>query len=634
MIPENIKKYLSLQPFFPSLIPAVLANTLISMVISFPLFKYGNQQTSLFTSFINLISFTSHYFLLNISVGIIIFVLSFILHGRIMIFSKIILFFLLQVLLLIDTKIYSIFYYHLNSLVWNVITTEGAFDSVILGKVTIFIFSLYLLIIFLTELIINVKLANLYKNIKPERLPLYIKSLKVLFTVCICLIIVDKGIYAYGDIVNETSITKNARLYPLYQPFTIKRFASKVLHIEVNRELNFKMSNSNSMVKYPKQKLTFDSSKTKNYNIIVIVLDGFRFDMMNKDVTPNIWAFGQENLIYNNHYSGGNGTRFGIFTLLYGIHGSYWHNFLAQRISPIFIDTLIDHGYDFTILSATLLTFPEFRKTAFVKIPENIKDNFPGQNIPQKDELMTGEFINYISSRQSEKPFFAFLFYNSSHQSFHHPAEFKKFLPVSDREINYFKDIGKSNIHLLKNRYKNALYYEDYLLGKIIKELEVRSLLDNSIVIITGDHGEEFYENDFFGHTSSFDDYQLKTAFVLHYPRNKHQIIQRITSHLDVVPTLMDYLGCISPPENYSQGLSLLGSKTHNYITVANWDNAAIIDNELKIVYSTELYNIGSFEVRRKTDYTLVENARQLLKQKNSLLLDVLRKMSEFYKGM
>ena len=176
--------------------------------------------------------------------------------------------------------------------------------------------------------------------------------------------------------------------------------------------------------------------------------------------------------------------------------------------------------------------------------------------------------------------------------------------------------------------------YEDYLIGKIIETLEVRDLLDNSIVIITGDYGEEFYENDFFGHTSSFDDYQLKTAFVLHYPGNKYQLIQRITSHLDIVPTLMDYLGCISSPENYSQGLPLLGTKNHAYITVANRDNAAIIDDDVRIIYSTELYNIGSFEVRRKTDYTRVDDDRQLLRQKNSLLLDVLRRMSEFYKEM
>ena len=156
-------------------------------------------------------------------------------------------------------------------------------------------------------------------------------------------------------------------------------------------------------------------------------------------------------------------------------------------------------------------------------------------------------------------------------------------------------------------------------------------MLEKTILLITGDHGEEFYENGFLGHTSSFDDYQTKTVFVFHYPGIKNQVINRITSHLDLVPTLMESLGCTSPAGDYSQGISLIGNGSHEYINVANWDNAALVDNDFKIVYSTELYNMGKFEVHRKADYALIDNAGQLLKQKKRFLLDVLQKMSEFY---
>ncbi len=127
-------------------------------------------------------------------------------------------------------------------------------------------------------------------------------------------------------------------------------------------------------LRYPLKELAFDPSRNRNYNVIVIALEGVRFDNLNRDIMPNTWSFGQQNIVYNNHYSGGNGTRFGLFSLFYGINGTYWHNFLAQRRSPLLIDSLIDRGYDFKILSSTRLTFPEFRKTAFIRIPEYIED--------------------------------------------------------------------------------------------------------------------------------------------------------------------------------------------------------------------------------------------------------------------
>lgn len=547
-----------------------------------------------------------------------------------MLLLRILLFFMLQTVLLVDTKIYSLFNYHINSLVWNVLTTEGVSDSVILGKGTILIFSVWLSVIFIAEVIINIYLAGFYKKIKPEKLSFFMKTSKVIFAVCLSLIIFDKGLYAYGDLFNITDITKNAKLYPLYQPFTIKRFAADTLHIKVNRELDFKVSASTTSLRYPRKELVFDPSKNRNYNVIVIALEGLRFDMLSKDIMPNTWSLGQQNIVYNNHYSGGNGTRFGLFSLFYGINGTYWHNFLAQRRSPLLIDSLIDRGYDFKILSSTRLTFPEFRKTAFIRIPEYIEDTVSPGEAPERDRIITEKLIDHISQKM-QKPFFAFLFYNASHQPYLYPKEFEKFLPVSKSEINYFKDTDKENISRLKNRYMNSLFYDDFLIGKIILSLKKSGKLDKTIVLITGDHGEEFYENGFLGHTSSFDDYQTKTVFVLHYPGIKNQAINRITSHQDLVPTLMESLGCTSPAGDYSQGISLIGNDSHEYINVANWDNAALVDNDLKIVYSTEMYNMGKFEVHRKADYSLIDNAGQLLRQKKGFLLDVLKKMSEFY---
>jgi membrane-anchored protein YejM (alkaline phosphatase superfamily) len=631
MIPEKLKKYISVRSFFALFVPLILVNTIISLMVTFSLVRSGYQGNSFSSFILNVIPFVSHFFLLNLAVGLVASVLSLLLGRRLIPAVIAILFILLQSLLLIDTRIYSIFHYHINALVLNVITTEGAADSVILGKNTLIMFTGWLLLVLMAEIFFTRLFLKLAEGNSPAR-PALLKISRALFVAGILLVALDKGIYAYGDLNNDTMITKNAKLFPLYQTFTIKRFASKVLHMKVNREENFKVPVS-SLVKYPRQPLKFDAAGAQNYNIIVIVADGLRFDMLDREIMPNVWKFGKENITYADHYSGGNGTRFGIFTLFYGIHGTYWHNFLANRIPPVLIDALLEKGYDFKILSSTRLTFPEFRKTAFLKVPDSIEDNVaPEGNAAVRDSILTDKLLQYMNTRKKVTPFFAFVFYDASHQPYAYPGEFEKFRPAGNQEINYFKNLGKESIGPLKNQYKNAVYYDDYLIGKILSSLKENNLLDSTIVIICGDHGEEFFENGYFGHTSSFDDYELKTVFVMHYPGQGHRTVQRISSHLDVVPTLMESLGCTSPADDYSQGFSLLSDTHHRYVSVSNWDTAALIDDEYKIVFSTELYNLTSFEVRKKEDYAVVADSKTVLKQRKPLLLDTTLKMSEFYR--
>lgn len=619
------KKNVSFALFFPFVAPLIGVNTIISLLILLPIFLASYRGPFLF----NVIPFAAHSFLLNLAAGIPITVLSLFGRRRGLLATGIAPFLLLQTLLLIDTRIYMIFHFHINALVLNVITTEGAGDSVILGTGTILSFLGVLSLIAVAEVVLAFMLL---KRADVQRYShILARTAKGVLVGGILLIALDKGIYAYGDLMNNTTITKSAKLYPLYQPLTVKHLALNVFKFEVNRETDLKLETETGAIRYPKRPVTFDTLKDRGFNILFIVIDGLRFDMLTPDVMPNTWKFSREALVYRNHYSGGNGTRFGLFTLFYGIHGSYWHNFLAHRTPPVLIDTLIDKDYEFRILSSTRLTFPEFRKTAFLRIPDSVRDTFTTGDSPERDRILTEDLTDYLSRWTTDKPFFAFLFYNSSHQPFQYPQEFERFKPVGPPEINYFTTIGKEQTDLIRNRYKNALLSSDHLVGNLLNVLREKRLMDRTIVIICGDHGEEFYEDGSFGHTSSFNDYQLKTVFVMRHPDAGASVVDRLTSHLDVVPTLMESLGAVSPASDYSQGISLLSARRHDYVTGANWDTAALIDDRNVIVFSTETYNLGSFEVREKGSYTEIPDDSRVLKDHRSALLDMTHRMSEFY---
>jgi membrane-anchored protein YejM (alkaline phosphatase superfamily) len=78
--------------------------------------------------------------------------------------------------------------------------------------------------------------------------------------------------------------------------------------------------------------------------------------------------------------------------------------------------------------------------------------------------------------------------------------------------------------------------------------------MDNTLIFIAGDHGEEFGEYGFFGHDSMYDPDQIRTIIVVHIPGQPPQKIQRVASHLDFVPTILSYMGVENPLNVYAQG--------------------------------------------------------------------------------
>jgi hypothetical protein len=357
----------------------------------------------------------------------------------------------------------------------------------------------------------------------------------------------------------------------------------------------------------------------------MVVLEGLRADMLNPRVMPHLWAFSQQALRFRRHYSSGNGSRMGIFGLLYGLAGSHWHSFLAERQGPVLLEVLKGLGYSFKVLSSTRLTFPEFRKTAFVGLSPFIEDSLKGDSA-QRDALLMERLIGFL--REARRPFFAFAFLNASHQPYTYPKAFERFGPTAQEEINYFKKIQAHQAALLKNRYMNALYWDDHLLGLLFESLKEEGLLKDTVVLITGDHGEEFLEGGYFGHTSSFSDYQVQVPLVLYVPGETPREVRALSSHLDVPPTLLGLLGFENPPQEYCQGQSLLGPRRRPYVVSSSWRRLCIITAEQRLVVGTggyaawELYDSAYRPLR----------LRQLSPALKAALREVLRQNTLFYR--
>jgi len=526
-----------------------------------------------------------------------------------------------QLLNITDLGIYRIFRIHINSMVLNLVFTKGAGDSLHLGAGTLLLFALIIAVIFSLEFWWYHRMV-----VRKKDAPIPRKLMVILLCTGLIVILADKSTYAVADLYNQTKILRYNKIFPLYQPLTIKRMVSKRFGFQVNRESFDVPEPGDSGLNYPLESLR--SHQIKEYqNILWIVIDAMRWDMLSPERAPNLWEFARQSLVFKNHYSGGNATRFGVFSLFYGIDGHYWHRFLGERQSPVFMDFLRQNGYDFKIVSSSKLTNPEFRKTVFIHVPSAIVDSLPGSHADVKDPELTSTFSGWLTYRNSKKPFFAFLFYDAPHGPYSYPDAFDINRP-SNRNPNYLLT-GKKDREVLFNSYKNAVRFDDNEAGKILEVLREKNLLDHTIVLITADHGEEFYEAGFWGHTSSYSKYQTKVPLILWIPGMKHKEVHKLTSHLDVVPTMLQLLGVDSNPNVYSHGHSLLDSTQRQSVIISGWDDCAITDDENTLVFSYESYNLNTFEVRDSL-YRIVPDEHKILSAKRNEVMQVLKGFSTF----
>lgn len=333
----------------------------------------------------------------------------------------------------------------------------------------------------------------------------------------------------------------------------------------------------------------------KLLNIVIIGIDTWRYDTMNRRVTPHINQFAQDTLQFQEHWSGGNCTKPGVFSLFYALPPNYWRAFLHQQQGPVLIQQLLQDHYQLGIFSSAPLNFPEFNKTVFRDVPDLIV-RIHGLSSVDRDRMITKEFKQFLVHRDQGRPFFSFLFYDAAHnyceattlhQEPFHPAvkncERFSLTPTSD-PIPYI------------NRYHNALRFIDGEVNKILQLLQQRGLLQDTIVILTGDHGEQFNEEgmNYWDHASTYTPYQLHVPLLVYWPGKTAQQYTYLTTHYDIVPTLMtEVLGCSNVLADYSVGESLFTQGERPYFIAGSYADYAVVTAEKAI----RIYSGGDYVV-------------------------------------
>jgi membrane-anchored protein YejM (alkaline phosphatase superfamily) len=381
-------------------------------------------------------------------------------------------------------------------------------------------------------------------------------------------------IYIGASYTNYAPVLTRAEALPYLQTMSANSLLRRLGVKEADR--NIAPSPSGSL-QYPAHELQFAPGGAKP-NILLILLDSWRPDSLNAETMPLLYKRSLTANRFNNHFSGGNATRAGVFSAFYGIPASYWHSFLAVNRRPVLMDELAKSGYDFAIYATANLTKPEFDRTVFYGI-KDLRLSSKGNSATGRDLDSQQGFIRFLDRRDTTKPFFGFLFYDALH-SFAVPEGGPAPFSTELKTVNYFTLDNNTDPGPIRNLYKNSAYNLDRMLGNLFAELEQRNLPDNTIIIISGDHAQEINDThtNCWGHNSNFSEYQVKVPMLIFWPGKTAASHDYLTTHFDIVPTLMrEVLSCTNTIADYSSGKNLFDPALREFGIIASYNRTAIL---------------------------------------------------------
>src|SRR4030095_532378 len=117
-------------------------------------------------------------------------------------------------------------------------------------------------------------------------------------------------------------------------------------------------------------------------------------------------------------------------------------------------------------------------------------------------------------------------------------AFFGHLLPLEPDVLNNLKDV-----------YDAEVFSVDMGIRALFKDLEQRHILDNAVVVLTADHGEEFKEHGLIGHEKTLFEEVVRVPLIMLVPgHSEHRDIDQVVGLTDVAPTLVDMAGATVSP--------------------------------------------------------------------------------------
>lgn len=198
-----------------------------------------------------------------------------------------------------------------------------------------------------------------------------------------------------------------------------------------------------------------------------------------------------------------------------------------------------------------------------------------------RDSVLVPSATSWIDADRS-RPFFLLLWTNDTHYPY--------------ASLTH-EDFGVGDPEL--NRYLNAIKETDAVIGQLERALKAHGLADDTILVVTGDHGEQFGQHGHLGHGWSVYEEEVRVPLIIANPRlfPREVKIDRIGRQIDLAPTLLQLLGFNAPSEWQGQNLFAKGPPPRAYI-FADYI-FGLVEGNFKYIYNLNLSRAEVYDLDR-----------------------------------
>ncbi|MBN2400379.1 MAG: sulfatase-like hydrolase/transferase [Candidatus Aminicenantes bacterium] len=300
---------------------------------------------------------------------------------------------------------------------------------------------------------------------------------------------------------------------------------------------------------------------TAPLNVLVITIDTMRADRLgcygdHHAKTPALDDLAAKGVLFENCYSPVPLTLpahcsifSGRWPLAHGVRNNGSYKLDAEEVT--LAEKLKQAGYDTTALVAAYVLKSKFGlDQGFDRYNDQLGYEAQAGNIDAEitADRVYAKFKDWLEHKD-DKPFFLWVHFYDPHKPYAPPADY---LQASAGDA-----------------YRGEVAYVDFHVGCMIADLKERRLIEHTLVVITGDHGEAFGEHREYGHGIFCYEESVKVPLIFISPvlPKKSTRIHARVSLVDIMPTVLKMLGKDS--DKNCQGLSLLASMTGSKEAVA-----------------------------------------------------------------
>ncbi len=479
----------------------------------------------------------------------------------------------LELVLAVDAHVFALYRFHVNLAMLDLFFNAG-------GEVISFSAATYASIFIELGLILLYALASVSLALLFSRRRL--RGAGIVALVCLGLYLCSNFAHAYASAKGVLPITEIANRLPLYKPLTMNSMLIKMGVITKEELANRKITmSSEGFFNYPKEKLTY-APPVERLNVVFLLVDALRADMLTPEIMPHSWDFAQRNWRFTNSHSASNSTRGGIFGLFYGLPPAYWQVALSSGIPSCVVQAVRDSNYALGVFTSATVYKPEFHQTVFAG-EKNLRVHSEGKDVFERDSNAITDFIAFAEENKAKgQPFFGFVFLDNVHSAavpkdFPHP--FEPYL----KTVNHMELNADTDREPYFNLYKNAAFYADSNVQRVLDYLDKSDLSSNTVVILTADHGEEFNDNgdNYWGHNSNFTKAQTQVPLVVSWPGKGSGVENELSVSYDISATILPQVfGVTNPVRDYSIGQNLFDLRPRSYFLTGSYLENGIVEKD------------------------------------------------------